>query len=209
MTKARTRREDRPAIILDAAERLIRRSGTRTLTIDAVALEAELSKGGVLHHFSSKDALITALAERKLAEIKEDVARHEAAQEPGPSAIPLGLIAHARQVYCREDGFPRALLLASADDPDAFAGFNAFLKQQLVRMETTSASPGDGAMLTFAALGLMLSRTLGFHCLAGPELARLFDALEASARALPKADPADLGEAGAHAAIVEETGSGA
>ena len=187
MTKARTRREDRPTIILDAAERLIRREGTRTLTIDAVAAEATLSKGGVLHHFASKDALITALAERKLKAIKDDIARHEAEQPPGPSAMPLALIAHARQVYCDEDGFPRALLLASADNPEALAGFNDFLRGQLARMEAMSGSPGEGAVITFATLGLLLSRTLGFHSLKGPELARLFDALEAAARTLPKA----------------------
>lgn len=88
MSKARTRREDRPLIILDAAERLIRRVGTRTLTIDAVAAEAALSKGGVLHHYASKDALISALAERKLREIRESVAAHEAEQGPGAAALP-------------------------------------------------------------------------------------------------------------------------
>lgn len=186
MTKARTRREDRPTIILDAAEQLIRRSGTRTLTIDAVAAEAQLSKGGMLHHFASKDALITALAERKLRVIKDDIARREAGQPCGASAVPLALIAHARQVYCDEDGFPRALLLASADNPEAFAGFNDFLREQLAKVEAPSGSPSNGAVITFATLGLLLSRTLGFHTLEGEELERLFDALESAARALPK-----------------------
>lgn len=190
MTKARTRREDRPVIILDAAERLIRRVGTRTLTIDAVAAEASLSKGGVLHHYASKDALISALAERKLREIRESVAAHEAEQGPGPAALPLALIAHARQVYADEDGFPRALLLASAENPEAFAGFNAFLKQRLAQMEDVACCPGAGAMLTFATLGLLLTRTLGFHCLEGAELEKLFDAMEQAARSLPK--PASL-----------------
>ncbi|KQP42622.1 TetR family transcriptional regulator [Methylobacterium sp. Leaf104] len=185
MMKARTRREDRPVVILDAAERLIRRMGTRTLTIDAVAAEASLSKGGVLHHYASKDALISALAERKLREIRESVAAHEAEQGPGAAALPLALIAHARQVYADEDGFPRALLLASAESPEAFAGFNAFLTQRLAQMEDVARCPGAGAMLTFATLGLLLTRTLGFHCLEGPELEKLFDAMEHAAKNLP------------------------
>lgn len=185
MTKARTRREDRPAIILDAAERLIRRSGTRTLTIDAVAAEAALSKGGVLHHYGSKDALIQALAERKLGLIRDSIAAHEAEQGPGPAALPLALIAHARQIYADEEGFPRALLLASAENPEAFAGFNAFLKERLTQMEDVACCPGAGAMLTFATLGLLLTRTLGFHCLEGAELEKLFDAMEHAAKGLP------------------------
>ncbi|SFG28228.1 TetR/AcrR family transcriptional regulator [Methylobacterium gossipiicola] len=186
MTKARTRREDRPAIILDAAERLIRRSGTRTLTIDAVAAEASLSKGGVLHHYGSKDALIQALAERKLSVIRDSIAAHEAEQGPDPAALPLALIAHARQIYADEEGFPRALLLASAENPEAFAGFNAFLKERLAQMEDVACCPGAGAVLTFAALGLLLTRTLGFHTIEGADLARLFDAMERIARDLPK-----------------------
>ena len=135
-------------------------------------------------------ALISALAERKLREIRESVAAHEVEQGPGPAALPLALIAHARQVYADEDGFPRALLLASAENPEAFAGFNAFLKQRLAQMEDVAYCPGAGAMLTFATLGLLLSRTLGFHCLEGAELEKLFDAMESAARSLPKPIPA-------------------
>ncbi|GJE15523.1 TetR/AcrR family transcriptional regulator [Methylobacterium marchantiae] len=188
MVKPRTRRDDRASIILDAAESLIRRSGTRTLTIDAVATEASLSKGGVLHHFASKDALISALAERKLKEVKEDIARHEAEQVPGPSALPLALIAHARQVYADEEGFPRALLLASAENPEAFAGFNAFLGERLAGFEKIERCPGIGAALVFSTLGLLITRTLGFHSMEGPQLERLFDGLEKVARSVTEAE---------------------
>ncbi len=187
MTKARTRREDRPEIILDAAERLIRRSGARTLTIDAVAAEATLSKGGVLHHYASKDALISALAARKLKEIRANIAAREAEQPPGPAAIPLALIAHVRAVYAEEDGFPRALCLASAENPEASAGFSELLSEQFAAMEAIAGRPGAGTVLNLAALGLLLSRMLGFHNLEGAELARTFEALEAAARALPEA----------------------
>lgn len=187
MTKARTRREDRPEIILDAAERLMRRSGTPTLTIDAVAAEATLSKGGVLHHYASKDALISALAARKLREIRADMAAREAEQPPGPAAIPLALVAHVRAVYAEEDGFPRALCLASAENPEASEGFRDLLSEQFATLERIAGRPGAGAVLNFATLGLLLSRMLGFHNLEGAELARTFDALEAAARALPEA----------------------
>ncbi|WP_019905298.1 TetR/AcrR family transcriptional regulator [Methylobacterium sp. 77] len=188
MVKPRTRREDRASIILDAAESLIRRSGTRTLTIDAVATEASLSKGGVLHHFASKDALISALAERKLKEIKEGIARHEVAQGAGPSALPLALIAHAREVYADEEGFPRALLLASAENPEAFAGFNAFLSERLAGLEKIERCPGIGAALVFSTLGLLITRTLGFHSMEGPQLERLFDGLEKVARSVTEGE---------------------
>ncbi|WP_204262765.1 TetR/AcrR family transcriptional regulator [Methylobacterium sp. BTF04] len=186
MTKARTRRDDRPEIILDAAERLIRRSGTRTLTMDAVAAEAALSKGGVLHHYASKDALIAALAERKVARLQREIAELEGLQAPGPAAIPLAMIAHARRTYAEEDGFPRALLLANAESPEVCPGFGTFLKERLATMEGIAHHPGDGRILTFAIVGLMLARTLGFHSLEGEDLDQTFAALENAARELPR-----------------------
>lgn len=187
MIKARTRRDDRPEIILDAAERLIRRSGTRTLTMEAVAAEASLSKGGVLHHYGSKDALISALADRKVTRLRAEIAELEALQPPGAAAIPLAMIAHMRRTYAEEDGFPKALLLATAESPDTCPGFGIFLKEHLETLEGIARRPGEGRVLLFAILGLLLSRTLSFHSLEGDDLADTFAALENAARRLPVA----------------------
>lgn len=186
MAKPRSRRPDRADVILDAAEALLRRSGSRTLTIDAVAAEAGLSKGGVLHHYAAKDALVTALAARKVARMRGGIAEAVAAQTAGPAAFPLALIAHARQVYAEECGFPDALLIASAENAEAVAAFSEFLAGLLGGMRAVEGRPGKGAALAFAILGLMLSRSLDFHRLDGTELDRLFDALEAQARAVPE-----------------------
>lgn len=185
MTKPRSRREDRAEIILDAAEALLRRSGSRTLTIDAVAAEASLSKGGVLHHYASKDALVTALAARKVARMETGIAERIAALGADPAAIPLGLIAHAREVYAEECGFPDSLLVATAENEEAAAAFRTFLAGKLAEIEKVGGTPGAGAALVFAIIGLMMSRSLGFHALEGAELERLFSTLEERARALP------------------------
>lgn len=50
--------------LLDAAERLLSRNGPGSLTLDQVALEAELSKGAILYHFPNKDTLQIELAKR-------------------------------------------------------------------------------------------------------------------------------------------------
>lgn len=46
--------------ILKVACRLVRRHGAANLTLDAVAKEAGVSKGGLLYHFPTKEALIQA-----------------------------------------------------------------------------------------------------------------------------------------------------
>jgi AcrR family transcriptional regulator len=47
--------------LLNAAIEAMRTQGINALTLDAVAKGADVSKGGLLHHFKSKDALIEAI----------------------------------------------------------------------------------------------------------------------------------------------------
>ena len=50
--------------LLDAAETVVVRQGIANLTLDAVAAEAGISKGGLLHHFPNKNRLVEALVTR-------------------------------------------------------------------------------------------------------------------------------------------------
>lgn len=45
-------------IILDAAQSVIKRTGLKNLTLDAVAAEVGLSKGGLLHYFPNKREIV-------------------------------------------------------------------------------------------------------------------------------------------------------
>ena len=51
-------------LLLDATETVVARQGIANLTLDAVAAEARMSKGGLLHYFPSKDRLVEALVIR-------------------------------------------------------------------------------------------------------------------------------------------------
>lgn len=197
--RTRSRRDDRAQTILDAAGAVLRRGGGRALTIDAVAAQAGLSKGGVLHHYASKDALILALVARKLTELREGIAACEADSVPGPAGLALAMVAHLREAYCEDDDFSRALLIAAAENPEALAGYRSFVAERLDRL-ASAEPPGAGAMLFFAILGLVMGRTLGFHDIGGAQAETLFGALEGAARtldagasALPRPDAADRG----------------
>ncbi|MFF4775098.1 TetR/AcrR family transcriptional regulator [Microtetraspora fusca] len=58
------RRDD----LLDAAESLLCDQGAQGLTLAAVAERAGVSKGGLLYHFGTKEALVKGLIERLIAE---------------------------------------------------------------------------------------------------------------------------------------------
>ncbi|MFG1945044.1 TetR/AcrR family transcriptional regulator [Nonomuraea sp. NPDC048826] len=57
--------------LLDAAEDLLSDLGSTALTLSAVADRAGVSKGGLLYHFSTKEALIKAMVERLIEEFDD------------------------------------------------------------------------------------------------------------------------------------------
>lgn len=59
--------------ILTAAQQLVARDGVKKLTIDGVAAAAKLSRGGVLYHFPSKDALIDGMVRRLVASFQQSL----------------------------------------------------------------------------------------------------------------------------------------
>lgn len=69
--------------ILDAAMQLTSEVGLDSLTLDIVAKRANLSKGGLLHHFPKKDALIDELFESGLQHLSDGIRRR---QQDGLSA---------------------------------------------------------------------------------------------------------------------------
>ena len=87
---------DQPALLdrmLDAAEVVVVRQGIANLTLEAVAAEAGLSKGGLLHHFPNKDRLIEAMVVRA-AENQRDYYKNACARAPeGTGRMARGVLA--------------------------------------------------------------------------------------------------------------------
>ena len=71
--------------LLDAYADILTSDGERAATLEAVAGRAGVSKGGLLYHFKTKEALAEALCERMLELGRVDVEKMESAPE-GPSS---------------------------------------------------------------------------------------------------------------------------
>ena len=69
--------------ILDAFEDLLAEQSERAATLEAVAARAGVSKGGLLYHFASKDALVDGVLERFAADLAQDI-EHMRAAPDGP-----------------------------------------------------------------------------------------------------------------------------
>lgn len=79
------RKEDVRAQILRSALLVLHRLGARSFTLDAVAREAGVSKGGLIHYFPNREALIAGMFKHVHARFEESFQRFlaEEPQEPG------------------------------------------------------------------------------------------------------------------------------
>lgn len=66
------------SLILAAASTIVKNSGIEKLTLEAVAAEAGVSKGGLLHHFPNKDALIYSMVSGITNDFVADVQKRAA-----------------------------------------------------------------------------------------------------------------------------------
>lgn len=59
--------------LLDAFEDILKEEGERAATLDAVAKRAGTSKGGLIYHFPSKEALVDGLCQRLSTLVSQDL----------------------------------------------------------------------------------------------------------------------------------------
>ncbi|MEU8512366.1 TetR/AcrR family transcriptional regulator [Kitasatospora sp. NPDC048722] len=148
--------------LLDAVERLLMRGGVDAVRLDAVAVEAGVSKGGLLHHFPSKRALVQGVVER-LADRFEAVL-------PGPDA-PAGAFALAwldASIPAESpagdtsgaDQVPVALL-AAAGGPEVLDVLRERYDRWQRRLVDNGLDPAVATLVRFAVDGWWTSRLLG------------------------------------------------
>lgn len=69
--------------LLEAAAHIILTQGAAHLTLDQVAQAAGISKGGLLHHFPTKEALLIGLLQRSFDLLHARIPRHRRALAEG------------------------------------------------------------------------------------------------------------------------------
>jgi AcrR family transcriptional regulator len=78
------------AVILEAARDLFARKGFDATTVDDVVAKAKTTKGGLYHHFTSKEELFTAVLEGMQKALSERVARASATERDPLAAMLKG-----------------------------------------------------------------------------------------------------------------------
>lgn len=160
VTKRRAAHNARDSI-LDAAQQVALRDGSAHLTIDAVARESGMSKGGVLYHFPSKEALLEAMVGRLAAVLTQIVGERRPAHEHRRCPTLHALLDASDSMDRLHSQAPTALLAAAAERPELLAPIRAELERYRVCMEAETDDPDLAMLLWAAADGLMFQLLLG------------------------------------------------
>lgn len=172
---------DMPGRILDAAERLIQAEGVPGLTLARAAAEAGVSKGGLLHHFASKEALLAALMERLAAYVRDSFAATIAATPEGPGRIARACLRwQFEDPACADERTDRAaavLLAAHHHDPRLLDPVRRVLAEFRRRLAEDGLPPGHGMAVWAACDGLFMARLFGLYTLSPEERAAIHSAL--------------------------------
>ncbi|GAA2201145.1 TetR/AcrR family transcriptional regulator [Sinomonas flava] len=145
------------AAILDAYRDLLVSDGERAATMDAVAAAAGVSKGGLLYHFGSKDALADGLLVRLREAAAEDREAMAAAEE-GPSRYFVRTSVSTDSDLDRL--FVAAVRLAQAGHAGALAALEELDAAWLALIRTEVADPAVSATIMLVGEGLYHYSTL-------------------------------------------------
>jgi len=176
-------RPDTKARIIDAAEAVVLRDGVARLTLEAAAAEAGLSKGGVLYHFPTRDALVGGMVGKIIEEFDADI-EYLRDEDGGAGSFTRAYIrATMAPVSPRPDRADRlgaAVIAAAAAQPGLLAPLQRAADRWQACLEEDGLDPTVATVVRLACDGLWLCDlfglappTAGRRAQVGVELERL------------------------------------
>jgi AcrR family transcriptional regulator len=161
-------RRKQPALVrqqlLDVAARLTSEQGMGAVTLDAVSGASGVSKGGLLHHFPTKNALLDALFDDLLVRFDADL---DERMRDDPMSHGRFTRAYLMAVDGLRDSPDEAghwaqVTIALLAEPRLRQRWNAWVQARADEYVGTDSSI-DAQIIRFAADGLWLADMLGSH----------------------------------------------
>ncbi|HEY4193515.1 MAG TPA: TetR family transcriptional regulator [Mesorhizobium sp.] len=173
--------------ILDAAADVAAEAGPGSLSLEAVALRAGVSKGGLLYNFPTKAKLMQGLVERYLSEFEQALENARANCTNGENLLSIYIRLAAMEC---EGTKPSAswIFSAIAEDPDFLTPIKAFRQALFQRLK--AETPNTKALLVcyLAIEGMRSMNLFDSHILTDAERETLVESLLAVAE--PQREPA-------------------
>jgi len=165
--------------LLEAAAVVVRRDGTDRLTLDAVAAQAGVSKGGLLYHFESKRALVAALVDQLIARFgNELVSRTEG--ETGRGTFSRAYV-RASLETADDNATSAALISAVALAPELLDPLREQYRAWSTLLREDGLDRVDALLVRLAVDGLWMADLLGLAPPAPAERKALVERLLAMA----------------------------
>jgi AcrR family transcriptional regulator len=168
--------------ILDAAERVVVHKGVAHTTVEEVAREASISKGGVLHHFPTKKSILLALLETLITRFEERI-RSFRDEDPEPAGAFTRAFLRAAtrpETHCVQVFF--ALSAAFPDTPAMLELHRAACLRWQSQIENDGIDPVQATIVRLATDGLWLARLRGGAILSGEHPNAVIEALNSLTR---------------------------
>lgn len=147
--------------ILQAANDVAIRDGVIHLTLDAVASEAGLSKGGLLYHFPNKEALVAGLVARFAEHFEQTLDDVRGSERSGSGAFTRSFIRTAFDDTPAPEGLHAGLLAAMLLNPELLGGVQDKYEQWHKKVQDDGLDPILASLLRYAADGIWASELLG------------------------------------------------
>jgi len=149
------------AELLDAATRIINSKGVSHLTLENVALEAGVSKGGLLHYFPNKKALIQGGINSVIETYTENLEK-SAAKDPEPGGT---LRAYIEVSLHDPEQMTAGLLAAIATDPELLKPLQDHYAEWQKQVEDDGLDPVEATIVRLAVDGLWFCDMFGLAAL--------------------------------------------
>ena len=154
--------------ILQAACKLIEEQGMTHFTLENIAQRANVSKGGLLYHFPSKEILVQAMIEIFLKELKSSLRKDFllSSQENDRTIQPINWlknyihICFNQKIYLNQ--YKYAILAALTMDPKFLLPVRKFINESQEEMLSLDF-PTIATMIRLTCEGLWLSELFGFQ----------------------------------------------
>jgi AcrR family transcriptional regulator len=168
--------------VLDAAEAIVQARGVAGLTLEAAARDAGVSKGGLLYHFASKEALLDAML-RRLAEFMEREYRACVDSQPeGPGRVARAMLEWGfgdGEMSCndRHDRAAAVFLAAFHHDPALLDPIRAVIARMRGDIASDGLPPGHGDAINAAGDGMFMARIFRLYTPTAEERTQMRGAL--------------------------------
>jgi AcrR family transcriptional regulator len=179
--KRRKSGEEIKSAIVSAATRIVMEQGAARMTLADVAKEAGISKGGLLHYFSSKDALIRAMITAGLDSFEEKTTVMAAGDPTSGSYLRAYITASFPAE--RADDVAAAMIAGIATDPELLADYALESVKWSERLRNDGLDYLHAEVIRLAADGLYFNEAIGLPPLSLSDRAAFLNRLITMTRA--------------------------